>query len=722
MFNRSDVIEVLCRHNAVLIPLDGKEPFHSDWQKTRESHPDAIDPNSACNIGVVLGDASGGLVDVDIDRASALPLADFFLPTTNMVFGRKSKPRSHRVFRCAQAGRNKKWQDSAGVIVELRANGGQTMFPPSVHPSGEQVEFDKADDPKAISWSELEGEVAEFAIATVISTFYVSGCRHDLALALAGVFCRAGWPQARAQSFIEKLARAHDDNEIDDRLRCVKDVYLLDHPPGLSRLAELTDQSVATSLAKWLGCEQKASSSVTPGAMSLETELDCANLFVAEHRNAVIYDDLGDQFFRRQNGVHAPVSDVEIQGLVQSMAQSLAGTYRAKDLARFHSAAGVKNIVMLSRPMFIADAREFDCDPLLFGVRNGVIDLRTKTLTTNPSSIVTKRMRASYVPDADCPRFKKFLDEVTNSDAGLLRYLRRVLGYIVTGLNGEQVILIAIGSGANGKSTFFSVLQDVLGDYAGSTPTQTLMQTKYGNENTYDLAAHEGKRLVIAQEGEADSKLAEAKIKAITGGDPIACRPIYGKPKTYDPRFKLVLVTNELPHIIGVDEAIWRRIKLVPFRVTFSEERRDPNLKDKLLAERDGILTFLIECYAEYNAECRKHPGGSGLGEPEAVKAEIRDYRASSDTVGMFLQECCDLGVKKPTMTRQLFEAYEIWCRESGLEPLSQSSFGKCLGKKGFQPHKTAKGNGWRGVGLKDGDREAVMGLGRREELYSWLQ
>ena len=181
-----------------------------------------------------------------------------------------------------------------------------------LHPSGERVEFDKTDDPKAISWSELEEAVTGLAIATVISAYYVPGRRHDLALALAGVFCRAGWPQARAQSFIEKLARAHDDNEIDDRLRCVKDVFLLDHPPGLPRLAELTDRRRGEVLAKWLGCEQKASSSVTPGAMSLGIRTDCANLFVAEHRNAVIYDDLGDQFFRRQNGVYAPVSDVEI--------------------------------------------------------------------------------------------------------------------------------------------------------------------------------------------------------------------------------------------------------------------------------------------------------------------------------------------------------------------------------------------------------------------------
>ena len=234
------------------------------------------------------------------------------------------------------------------------------------------------------------------------------------------------------------------------------------------------------------------------------------------------------------------------------------------------------------------------------------------------------------------------------------------MGYMLTGNTGEQVIFIAIGSGANGKSTFFSILRSVLGDYAGSTPMNTLMQTKYGNENTYDLAAHEGKQLVIAMEGEAGSKLAEAKIKNMTGGDAISCRPIYGKPRTYDPQFKLVLVTNELPEIVGVGEAIWRRIKLIPFRVTFGEHQRDLNLQDKLLSERDGILNFLIECHAEYEAACGKQP--SGLAEPDAVANELRDYRACSDTVGMFLQECCEVGVKGMTMTSRLFQEYEMWC------------------------------------------------------------
>lgn len=703
--NRQDVIQFLTTHKAVLIPLEGKVPSHSNWQNLRQSHPDALDPNARCNIGVVLGDASQGLVDVDIDRVSSLPLADFFLPKTDMIFGRKSKPRSHRIYRCAQPERTKQWKDGDGVIVELRGNGGQTVFPSSRHhPSGEYVEFDKAGDPASIAWEELDNAVAELAIATEISQWYRTGNRHVIALALAGVLSRAGWAQERTESFIAKLAVSHGDNDVDDRRRCSRDAYVFENPPGLRRLADLTDEGTVKLVGKWIAYEGKAPSAAATNATSLETELDCANIFVAEHKEDVIFDPLEEQFYRRRSGVYVPVSDVVIQGLVQRMAETLAAKFHARDLKNFHSASGVKNIMTLSRPDLIADSRNFDSDPLLFGVQNGVFDLRTKTLIDDPSSIVTKRFAASYDPEADCPRFKTFLKEITGDDAGLYNYLRRIIGYMVTGNTVEQVIFMAIGSGANGKSTFFSVLQNILGDYAGSTPMTTLMQTKYANENTYDLAAHEGKRFVVALEGEAGSKLAEAKIKAMTGSDPIACRPIYGKPKTYDPKFKLVLVTNELPEIVGVDEAIWRRIKLIPFRVTFSEDKRDPNLKEKLLEERDGILNFLIKCYGDYHAACEKNP--SGLSEPDAVKNEIRDYRTSSDTVGTFLAECCEVGVKGGTMTRELFGAYESWCHESGIEPLSQAVFGRHLGKKGLQPHKTAKGNGWRGVVLKERNEE----------------
>jgi putative DNA primase/helicase len=256
----------------------------------------------------------------------------------------------------------------------------------------------------------------------------------------------------------------------------------------------------------------------------------------------------------------------------------------------------------------------------------------------------------------------------------------------------------------------------VLGDYAGDTPMQTLMQSRYGGQNTYDLAALEGKRLVIAQEGEASSKLAEAKLKAMTGGDPIACRP-YGKPKTYDPRFKIVLVTNELPKIDGVDGAIWRRIKVIPFNVTIPQDRRDPYLKEKLLEEREGILNFLLGCFQEYEAAQVKSKG-SGLFEPEVVIKEIQNYRTDADSVGMFIKLKCIVDKGKSSSTKQLYKAYSDWCYEYGIdEPLSPSHFGRNLGRKGYTQYKTSAGNGWKGIDIEYYDIDKVCHAGVRHRI-----
>jgi len=287
------------------------------------------------------------------------------------------------------------------------------------------------------------------------------------------------------------------------------------HPMGREKLSDLTDNEFAASASKWLG--YRAITPPSPGVGSLESEADCADEFVAEYADRVIFDDLAEQFYRRRHGVYVPVSDDVIRGLVQDMPDTLASKFPAISLKKFKSAIGVRNIVNLARPHFIRDARTFDADNTLLGVQNGVLDLKTKTLLTDPSSIVTKRASAKFNPDADCPKFKAFFQEIMGGDRELMGYVRRALGYGITGYTGEQVCFIAIGAGANGKSTFFSVVHKVLGDYAGNTPMQTLMQNKFGDQNTYDLAALEGKRLVLAQEGEASSKLAEAKLKSMKG-------------------------------------------------------------------------------------------------------------------------------------------------------------------------------------------------------------
>ena len=600
--NRMQIIELLSSSGAVLIPLNEKMPIPKGWQQLAESDPEALNPSSDKNIGVVLGRASKGLVDIDIDDMEALTFADVFLPKTGMEFGRKSKPRSHRIYRCQNGGKTRRLQGRDGVIVELRGNGGQTMFPPSVHPSGEHVEFSKADEPAEADWNDLEANVIELGIATEISQFYREGSRHEIAYALSGFLRRCNWSQDRTEQFIGKLASAFGDNEIGDRLQAAKDAYAATNPIGRNKLSDLTDAEFAASASKWAGYQESIARSQGAGLGSLESEADCAHEFVTEYKDRVIFDDVVEQFYLKRSGVYVPVSSDVIRGLVQDMPDALASKYPEGSLKKFKSATGVRSIVNLARPQFIRDTRSFDTDHTLLGVQNGVLDLRSKTLLTDPSSIVTKRALVKFNPEADCPTFKAFFNEIMQHDKELIGYVRRVLGYCITGHTGEQACFIAIGSGANGKSTLFSVVHKVLGDYAGDTPMQTLMQNRFGDQNTYDLAALEGKRLVIAQEGEASSKLAEAKLKAMTGSDPIPCRPIYGKPKTYDPRFKIVLVTNELPKIDGVDEAIWRRIKVIPFNVTIPKDERDPYLKEKLLAEKEGILNFLIECFQEYEA------------------------------------------------------------------------------------------------------------------------
>jgi hypothetical protein len=179
--SRKEVAEVLISLGAVLIPLKGKVPKLNGWQNLRQSHPEALDIDANCNIGVVLGDTSNGLVDVDVDCKGALEIADFFLPETGLVFGRISKPRSHRIYRCADPARTIQFKCQGDCIVELRGNGGQTMVPPSAHPSGENVEFSKFERPANVDWSELEACVIELAIATEIGRSYREGNRHKIA-------------------------------------------------------------------------------------------------------------------------------------------------------------------------------------------------------------------------------------------------------------------------------------------------------------------------------------------------------------------------------------------------------------------------------------------------------------------------------------------------------------------------------------------------------------
>ncbi len=219
-----------------------------------------------------------------------------------------------------------------------------------------------------------------------------------------------------------------------------------------------------------------------------------------------------------------------------------------------------------------------------------------------------------------------------------------------------------------------------------------LMSGGSGNQHTNDLAALVGKRFVTASEAEMGAHLAESKIKAITGGDRICCRALYGNLFEYDPQFKLWIATNDLPYISGADDAIWRRIRLIEFPVTIPVEEQDRKLRDRLLKELTGILNWALEGHAQW---CRQ-----GLNPPESVTDAGREYRRETDFIEQFIDACCQRDPTASTMMKDLYATYLEWCENSGYEAISKEALGKELGRKGFEQMKGRAGNGRRGLRL----------------------
>ena len=261
---------------------------------------------------------------------------------------------------------------------------------------------------------------------------------------------------------------------------------------------------------------------------------------------------------------------------------------------------------------------DFDTDPFLLGVRNGVIDLRTgQMIEPRRKQYITKSSGIEYRPGATAPTWKIFLERI-QPDPDMRAFLRRWCGYCLTGDTSEQCFTIFYGTGKNGKTTLVDTLMHILGTWARQADFQTF-SVKDRDSISNDLARLAGCRLVSASEGSDGVRLDEATIKKLTGGDRITARFLHAEFFEYTPSFKLILSSNHKPSIRGTDEGIWRRIRLVPFAVTIPEDEKDPHLKKKLFAEAPGILNWALEGCREWQR--------NGLGMPAAIQNATGEYR-----------------------------------------------------------------------------------------------
>jgi P4 family phage/plasmid primase-like protien len=369
----------------------------------------------------------------------------------------------------------------------------------------------------------------------------------------------------------------------------------------------------------------------------------------------------------------------------------------AKHAVKSGSAKALREMIALSRSEtgipVLPD--ELDRNPWLLTVGNGTVELRTGELRPHaPGDLITKGIETPYDPEARCPRWERFLQEIM-PDAETVDFLQRAVGYSLTADTREQCFFILYGSGANGKSTFVETLLALLQEYALRTPTETFLAKK-GDTIPNDVARLKGARFVSASEVEEGRRLSESVVKQLTGTDTMSARFMRGEWFDFRPCCKLWLSTNHRPTIRGTDEAIWRRIRLIPFEQTFPPERRDPDLLAKLAGELPGILAWAIRgalLWAE-----------KGLEAPGKVRNATGQYREEMDTLLDFLQDETEEAPEAFTPSKDLYERYLTWAQRSGEKrPMSKRAFGLRLGERGFSPHRTEEARGWKGLYLRPG-------------------
>jgi len=367
----------------------------------------------------------------------------------------------------------------------------------------------------------------------------------------------------------------------------------------------------------------------------------------------------------------------------------LAWAHRSEGRARMEA---MIELAKCEYPLF--DSGEgWDADPMLLGVANGVVDLTTGILRAGlHADKITLFSPFNFDLSAVCPRWTQFLDEVFGGDQSLISFVQRAIGYSLTGETKEQCLFLCCGCGANGKSTLLEVLRRVLGNYAYNLPFSAL-ELKSRSVIPIDLAAIAGKRLVTAIETNESAQLNEARIKMLTGSDPVTARHLYAEFFTFSPTAKLWLAFNHLPEVQDDSHGFWRRVKLIPFNQRFEGGAIDKDLFAKLIAEAPGILAWAVQGALMWQRE--------GLGESSAIRDATEAYRSESDPVEEFITDMCLVSANERVTASMLWSVFQLWQKENGIHPqLHRRAFTNRLQAKGFKKARIGHDRTWTWFGL----------------------
>lgn len=360
-------------------------------------------------------------------------------------------------------------------------------------------------------------------------------------------------------------------------------------------------------------------------------------------------------------------------------------------------------------PYFAIGIDKLDADKMKINVNNGTLVIARKSdgedyvsfQRHSPKDLMTKLSPVDYVPGAGCAEYDAFLARV-QPNVDMRTFLHQWGGLSLTGDVSEQKLAFLYGKGGNGKSVLIDAWSFVGGDYGETVPIETFLdhgKSRGAGQATPDLAILPGVRMLRTSEPEKNSKLAEAMVKLVTGGEPIQARHLNRDFFKFYPQFKLTMSGNYRPTISGTDEGIWRRVRLVPFNVTIPKEERDLHLPEKLRTEASGILNRLLDGLRHW---CDK-----GLIEPDDVTKATAEYRSASDPLGRFLSTCIEASEGGRVQSSVLHQVYEAWCKSSGESAWKNRGLSMAMDERGYK-RKQSDVVWWLDIKLTRGVRDFV--------------
>jgi P4 family phage/plasmid primase-like protien len=370
----------------------------------------------------------------------------------------------------------------------------------------------------------------------------------------------------------------------------------------------------------------------------------------------------------------------------------IAKSYKAF-VKKCRSSGTITGVLKEAQTPLDISVSELDAHPFLLNTPNGEIDLRTGALLKHEATHFHTKMTGAVRSNTGAVIWGDMLNLVTCKDVELQDYLQLIAGQMAVGRVFNENLIIAYGSGANGKSTLFNTLARVMGDYASGISAE-ILTTGRKTSKCWEIAELRGQRLILAPELEEGTRLDAAFVKKICSTDRITAEKKYKDPFQFEPSHTTVLYTNHLPKVGSDDTGTWRRLVVVPFNAKIEITNSKMDYAIKLYREAGGaVLAWIIEGAKRYiKADYHIDP-------PQCVKQAIADYKAANDWLSDFLFECCDVGKSFNLSGSDLYNAYVEYCNQTSDYKRNNKDFKIALENRGFESHRV--GNTVKYYGLK---------------------